>query len=210
MDVVLGASRAKFLESPLREIHSNPRRLFVDFEPGAKLSELADQACEILEKSNNPSQIHIYFMAGLCDVTQKIKNREWVRCRDGHWERALYNEVIFDGSWHDSPKAITDKIEEIQSRIMSYEAKPCFLTIPTCSLHTWNTTRLNKFKTCHLLHHHQYPDMQENLNKTLWEVNHKIIEINSTTKMFTPKIADTIMVNSGPGKNPRIFLRQTW
>ena len=56
--------------------------------------------------------------------------------------------------------------------------------------------------TCHLLHHQQYPDMQENLNKTLWEVNRLIIEKNIGNKMFTPKIASSIMVNQGPNKPP--------
>ena len=139
-------------------------------------------------------------MAGLCDITQKVKNMEWVCCRDGHWLKALYNEVIFAGSWLDSPNHVLDKMAVVQNHIENLGAKPCFLTIPTCSLQVWNEKRLKKQKTCHLLHHKQYPDMQENLNQTIFEVNRKIIELNSNVNMFTPKIADTIMANSGPTK----------
>ena len=78
------------------------------------------------------------------------------------------------------------------------------IIIPTISLQVWNDTRLQQHKTCHLLHHQQYPDMQENLNKSIWEINRLLIEKNIANKMFTPKIASSIMVNQGPDKPPRI------
>ena len=149
-----------------------------------------------------PRKFHIYFMAGICDLTEKVRDLAWVKDYKGCIIQAPYEEVIFIESWKDTPAIFIDELTEFCDEIIELRAKPSIMTIPTISIQNWNETRLNQYKTCHLLHHQQYPDMQENLNKTLWEVNLLIIGKNIGNKMFTPKIASSIMVNQGPNKPP--------
>ena len=71
MDLILASSRGKFMEPELRRLHPDPSILRVIAQPGAKLHELALMATEHLLWSNNPTDCHIYFLAGLCDLTYK-------------------------------------------------------------------------------------------------------------------------------------------
>ena len=203
MDVVLCSSRGKHLEKELRSLHPSPHRLHVMFKPGASLEYLFNHAKTLLEREECPDRFHIYFMAGICDLTEKVRDLAWVKDYKGRIIQAPYEEVIFTESWKDTPAIFIDKLTDLCDEIIELRAKPSIMTIPTISIPNWNETRLNQYKTCHLLHHQQYPDMQENLNKTLWEVNRLIIEKNIGNKMFTPKIASSIMVNQGPNKPPR-------
>ena len=204
MDVVLCSSRSRDIERELRARHPQPHRLYVKSQPGATLGFLAQQAKTILEKADNPDQFHVYLMAGICDLTEKVRDLAWVRDYRGRMTHAKYEEVIFTESWKHAPTNFMNNLNQLIDELIELQAKPCVLTIPTISLQVWNDTRLQQHKTCHLLHHQQYPDMQENLNKSIWEINRLLIEKNIANKMFTPKIASSIMVNQGPDKPPHI------
>ena len=161
MDVVLCSSRGKHLEKELRSLHPSPHRLHVMFKPGASLEYLFNHAKTLLEREECPDRFHIYFMAGICDLTEKVRDLAWVKDYKGRIIQAPYEEVIFTESWKDTPAIFIDKLTDLCDEIIGLRAKPCIMTIPTISIQNWNETRLNQYKTCHLLHHQQYPDMQE-------------------------------------------------
>ena len=133
---------------------------------------------QTLEKADNPEQFHVYLMAGKCDPTEKVRDLAWVRDYRGHMIHAKYQKVVFTKSWKHAPTNFMYNLNQLIDELIELQAKPCVMTIPTISLQVWNETRLHQYKTCHLLHHQQYPDMQENLDKSIWEINRLIIEKN--------------------------------
>ena len=103
MDIVLCSSRGRDIEKELRARHPQPHRLYVKSQPGATLGLLAQQAKTILEKADNPDQFHVYLMAGICDLTEKVRDLAWVRDYRGCMTHAKYKEVIFTESWKHTP-----------------------------------------------------------------------------------------------------------
>ena len=83
-------------------------------------------------------------------------------------------------------------------------AKPCFMTIPSCSIEAWNHQRLTSGRTTHLIHHTHYEDMQLNLISVINEINQFIVSINSSNEMSTSFISNTIIQSCGPLKNYRV------
>ena len=86
-----------------------------------------------------------------------IKTPSYLDCyyRDKVASRQSYMVEIH--SWNDRRFCI----ETGTSR--SVDTKPCFMTIPPCSIETWNLHRLTTGRTTHLIHHWHYEDMQPNL-----------------------------------------------
>ena len=197
MDLIVASSRGKFMEPELRRLHPDPSILRVIAQPGAKLHELALMATEHLPWSNNPTDCHIYFLAGLCDLTYKDYDPRYSK-------NTRYDEVFFIDSPQSAMLRMTDEIQIISESILSFGFKPCFCTIVPCSLRMWNETRVEQHKTSFLLHHTQYEDMQTNLITAICNINKYIISLNTQNKMYTPYIADTVISHCGPKKAPRV------
>ena len=138
-------------------------------------------------------------MAGLCDITYRNTYVEFVDY--GRRKKHMYEEVSFTGDNKHAVLRITNPIDNMEKELKLLGAKPCFMTIPPCSIETWNLHRLTTGRTTHLSHHKHYEDMQPNLISVINEINKFIVSINSSNEMSTPFIANTIIQSSGPLKN---------
>lgn len=183
------------MEKKLKELHPNPNNIIIKAISSATYSQLTDIACNII-KENDPSQCHVYFLAGLCDITY--------RDYDPKFNYQKYEEVIFNESPWVAKSRVLGEVEAASEKILTTGAKPCFATIVPSSLTIWNELRLQQYKTSFLLHHNHYESMQYNLIKSIHSINNSIIEINETINMRTPLIASTIMTNKSKSKLPRI------
>jgi hypothetical protein len=188
MDVFLATSRGRGL---VDFFGSNPHKII----PGAKIDRLIDEAKKILYRIGRPcpgKHHHIYFVAGLPDVT--TMERE-----------SSYQEVIFMENDEEADKRLEDIYSKATAEILKLDAIPIFTTIAPCSIEKWNYTRLEQRKTSHLLHFSHYLDMQMNLIKAIHRINKTIIAINSTHKMYTPRLAKQITyMQGGRRKTPRV------
>lgn len=197
MDILLSSSRGNHMDPELKTHHHNPANLSITAIPSAQLKQLLPIAINSIKSSHSPSECHIYFFAGLCDITY--------RDFDPHYNIIeKYDEVIYNETPSLTIDRLTNIITEISDKITSLGAKPCFATIIPCSLKIWNITRLNQFKTSFLIHHNQYEDMQTNLIKAVVEINKFIHSINIKNHMITPYTSDTVMTSTGPNSLPRI------
>lgn len=202
MDVILASSRGKgYLQQQLKKHHPYPRNLLVQARGGAKLENLEREAVDILRTSKDPSNYHVYFLAGLCDITYMDR---YIDHRDRRGRPHFYEEVSFVEDNSHAILRVTHIINSISSTIKSLGAKPCFITIPPCSIENWNLHRLNTGRTTHLIHHTQYQDMQNNLITVIQEINRTIVSTNNYNGMTTPFLAATIIKGSQPGNLNRI------
>ena len=202
MDVILATSRGKApLESLIRENLNCPDQLYVEARPGAQMGILEDRARELLRTMDCDAtqEHHVYIMAGLCDMTTRIKDHYF----DPRGRRSIYEEWIFPESPAQAVPRLAATIDSIITIIKSQNARPCIMTIAPMSLVSWNNIRLNQHKTTHLIHHNQYSDMQHHLNQTTLQINKYIIQRNKENNMITPKIATYIIQNPGKGKPHR-------
>ena len=172
--------------------HQLYRPIIVDTHKGTSISSLADIACNILEDSPfNPSNPPcVYFVAGLPDITHKEQG-------------PYYQEIIFIETPQEAVDRVMTLLSNAQIKILNANAIPIFSTIAPMSLQTWNSVRLQQQKTSHLLHSHQYEDMQELLIDTTIAINKQIIEINSIVNMHTPKLGEEIIHKPGANRSHR-------
>ena len=180
----MSSSRGNDLLGPLSKLHRRPELLYVYSRSGAKMDALQHAAYDYLEWTDDPTNVHMYFVAGLCDLT--------LRDCDRRWGARGYQEVLFLGSAEDTISRMKTLIDSISAHILYFGAKPCFSTIPPMSLWTWNSNRLEQKKTSFLLHSDHYADMQYSLNHTIRKVNQHITETNEANKMVTPNLASTL------------------
>ena len=180
MDAIFASSRGRTLVEPIVDWHPDCTKLMIWTIPSAKLEELQYEAYDFLNTTSDPTNCHIYFVAGLCDITV-------------HERRGRYKEVYYIESIQNTIDRLKNLIDTINHGILILGAKPCFSTIIPSSLQDWNFTRLQQHKTTHLLHSHQYNDMQHLLNRAVIEINQHINTTNIDNKMQTPQLADTII-----------------
>ena len=197
MDAIFASSRGKHMRPIMDKQHPNPKHLFISAKSGATLEDLGRTAEAYVKKSSHPQRCHIYFMAGLCDVTY----RDW---DPDYSSNETYDEVIFNESPHQAFIRLRHTINYISNRITSLGAKPCFATIVPSSLKTWNNIRLEQNKTAFLIHHNHYDDMQTNMIKAILQINQHISAINQSNQMITPYIAETVITACKKPKPPRI------
>lgn len=178
MDLIMCTSRGKNLESFMNHHHDNPlisTRFIV--RSGSPILNLAKEATHIINHSPIPnSQIHVYFIAGLIEITEKIT--------DTH-----YQEIIFNDSYFHTESTTIPIFQQCADIITTTNARPCFATITPMHIETWNNIRLQQNHTSYLLHHNQYESMQYNLNKATAAVNQRITELNIANNMQTPRLA---------------------
>ena len=195
MDAIFCSSRGGGLSEPLLELHPYPSTVYLYSKGGGTLERLQHEAYSFLDNTLEPTNCHIYFVAGLCDVTYKDTDCEW----GGYYEEVFYCESPWE-----TVQRLGKLIDQISAHTLFYGAKPCFSTIIPCHLKTWNNIRLNQGKTNFLLHSNQYDHMQELLNQAIFEINRYIISTNESNNMATPFLAKTVVEHRGT-KKPRVF-----
>ena len=186
MDLVMCTSRGKGLEDALYSLPENPiiNPHFI-VRPGTPILDLTREAENIITHSSTPnSLIHVYFIAGLIDITEKIKDH-------------IYEEVIFNESSESAPPRVMSLIYQSSKSILNTGATPCYATITPMHLNTWNEHRLNIHRTSYLLHHNHYDSMQTNLNKAVTEINSLITELNIRNHIQTPRLAQHTLYKPG-------------
>ena len=152
-----------------------------------------------------PSQpIHVYFLAGLPNITSFDHSKDW-----------KYQEVVFWETAQEACNRVVTDIEEAESTVLGLGAIPCFCTVGPMSLRAWNTTRLHQRKTTHLKHSQHYlgpssehPDYTQNMQIELKNattlINQKICKIKENNEMYTPKIAEQIFKSPQANRAPRM------
>ena len=140
MDVIFSSSRGRHLAQPLSKLHPVPEKLRLFSRGGGSLEDLQHSAYRFLEHTSDPTNCHVYFFAGLCDITQMVRDKNRYGMR--------YEEVTYWESPCETIKRVNGTIDDILSHILFMRAKPCFRTILPSSLSTWNEHRLEKKYQC--------------------------------------------------------------
>ena len=192
MDGVFASSRGRTMQAWIQEWHPAPYRLLYDARPSAKLEVLQHSAFAFLDNTDDPTNCHVYFIAGYCDIT--VRER-----------RGSYEEVYYIESRQETVDRMTKLIDSISRDITFYGAKPCFSTIIPGSLADWNHLRKSQGKTSHLRYSHQYQDMQNSMNMAIMDINQHISATNYSNNMQTPHLASTIITQRHNVK-PRFHL----
>ena len=185
LDVIFASSRGRGIQEPL-----------CFSTPGARMSTLTAQAVEFVKHHKNPTNLHLYFLAGLCDVTTKLHHPTLPP--PPSFNNYKYQEVII----RDSPNFKIDQIkttyDQAISELTPFGCRPIFCNIPPCSLIDWNLSRLSQNKTSFLQLVDKYDDMQKNLESITSEVNRYISYLNSqVTGSYTPDLCGTISKMEG-------------
>ena len=202
-NIIMATSRGFGVEPHLSSAHTR-----VYSHPGQSLAFLTHKAVQhihALQRTSTISQsIHVYFMAGLCDITYKDEIPA-KQDRPKYYKGPLYQEVIYTETPKETLIRMKTQIANTAQQIKNAGAVPCFCTIPPCSISKWNNKRLSKHRTTHLLHHRQYKDMQGLLQHAITDINKHIVETNIQNDMFTPKIADTIIRKKSSKRSYRTY-----
>ena len=174
MNALIGDSRVKYLKLEyLNELSDNWSI------PGAGVSKMEDliQDCIIMHHGEDYNgKMHIYISAGLCDVTTKLKARN-------------YEEIIFETNRCEELVAQTKtSLQHIHQMALKEDVIPIFTTIYPMSLKDWNITRLHQNKTSFLSYQNDYINMQNHLEASIEELNKFIVQLNVTIGMSTPLI----------------------
>ena len=185
-DAIFASSRGKYMLKFIKDKHPSPYSVVCKSFPGASLNSLITKAEFYVQHHTDPTNTHLYFLAGLCDLTTKLKAPILPvpsRFRQG----APYEEVIFtsDGKVQGLKKTIDHAVK----RLLPLGCKPVFSTVAPCSILDWNLLRFEQGKTSYLQHREYYDVMQEELNAAVVDINRYIFHVNRTWDMATPDIA---------------------
>ena len=202
MDLIFGSSRGHNLSELLHASHPSPESVAIYAASSAKLKELLQEAIDQLDRADDPTNCHIYFVAGLCDITRRDEDA---------WDPACgaYQEITMPEGSDECARRMCELIDFISIRILYRGAKPCFSTIPPSSLEKYNLMRLKKRKTSYLLHSLEYADMQDNLMRAILHVNNHISKVNGENGMATPDLAGSV-VETRAGKAPRAHFKRLY
>ena len=137
---------------------------------------------------NQQLELHyIYYIAGLPDLTTKLKWRNF-------GGRRQYEEIVFGP---EEPNDVADRVRGTMltsaETIHRAGGIPVFATIATCSLEAWNRIRLEQQKTTHLNHFKEYDTMQLHLHQAAIYANRHIHEINNSNLVRTPRLGETVL-----------------
>lgn len=176
MNSLIGDSRVRGLKfGPLANCIND-----LWFKPGARVLDMEDlvRDCVIMHHGEDTydGKLHIYISAGICNITQRIKNNN-------------YEEIIFNIDNADS--VIDNAIREldyIHKFTIAEGAVPIFTTIYPMSLARWNAVRLSQNKTKILNYADDYESMQVNMEGAVFMVNNHILELNKIVSMTTPNL----------------------
>ena len=179
IDLIMTTSRGKGLENHLSSNNFiTPKRIITI--SGASLDTLTSEALRIINTHPTPQKIHTYFIAGIPDITSRIRD-------------VGYEEVIFIDNVETAHHNFMTQVKNTKETIAFTNSIPCFATIAPMSFYTWNTTRMNQHKTQYLIHHNYYEDKQSLLTQVIIKINASIIETNDESNMHTPKLGTPIL-----------------
>lgn len=148
MNILVANSRG----AGMRELIPNSILQRVIFRPGARISSLGQIATKSFIQSNSPSDTHVYIMAGIPDITTKLKSQN-------------YEEVIYLENPEITKSRVLNIYRETKNQLEKLKIKPIFCTISTMHLEKWNLTRQKQNKTTHLKYSGQYGEMKKNLTQ---------------------------------------------
>ena len=125
MELVVASSRGRnigdHLHNPLLHI---PIRTHL--KKSASYNTLTNMASSIIQPFINnvcPSQpIHVYFLAGLPNITSFDHSKDW-----------KYQEVVFWETAQEACNRVVTDIEEAESTVLGLGAIPCFCTVAPIS-----------------------------------------------------------------------------
>ena len=191
MNIIVSSSRGRAVEPYFAGAYKSNIPYIYKTVPGGKFNTLTRIALEHITKSPNLNKpVHVYYLAGLPDLTTKLRNR-----------KDMYEEVVFN----EEPQAAIDRMSSLiiqtHETITSLGAKAIFCPIIPINLTLWNTERQKQNKTSHLLYSPQYPIMQINLHHSITNINQLMVMINKENNLTTPFI-DNKIITSLPAKPP--------
>ena len=201
MDIIIASSRGKGLEELIKKKHPSPDNIKVFFESSASLTDITEEAKNIITRSSSPENMHIYIIGGYCNLTEVIQYK--IHLNNGR--RARYQEFVFQEDPESAVPRLTSLLQKTAEEIANKNALPILCTIPPSHLQTWNLKRLGQRMTCTLKLQHEYPDMQKNLINAIVDINKSIVGINKTHNTHTPKLADTILKKRGRGRAYHLY-----
>ena len=208
MDIILSSSRGNYIRKELKKRHPNPGNLIIITKKGGQLDELAAMLKEFFKRvpQRERSQCHVYFLAGLCDLTYRDVDPEYkFNMNQNCYEP--YEEVIFMETPAEANLRLFEIAQRVSDGVIKQGARPCFATVVPCSLSVWNNIRLNQQVTSFLLHNKYYEDMQHALIEATLEVNRDLVAINTRNQMCTPYIGSTVIVNEENQKH-RVYYKK--
>ena len=189
MDIVVASSRGKGLEPLIRKLHPTPETVTVKWFPGGTLEGIQNAGYEEIMRSDDPTNCHVYFFAGINDITYMDKDHKYNK-------HEIYEELLYKETPTETYNRLTQTIDNITNHTLFLAAKPIFCPILTCSLKTWNFTRCDQHKTSFLIHHKHYDDMQHLMNHAIHQINTYISQTNISNGVVTPFLEDTITTKS--------------
>ena len=185
VDVLVGSSRAKSVETQLAKTHPDPSNLIIHAKSSAKLYDLSGKAINIIQSKHlDPytTDVKVYFLAGYCDLTEMLMG-------------ANYEEVVFLEDVEHAVQRVIYNIDQASSYITSFNFSPVFSTIPPGNLDIWNNTRFLQRKTNFLNYSSRYQEMNKNIIQAIVQINKHILAKNIQNSVSTPYVASTIMDN---------------
>ena len=129
-------------------------------------------------------QQHYYIMAGICDITTRIK------ICSKKYEETTYQEMPSE-----TVRKMRQNCTQIQKQILDIGAKPIICTIYPVEIQCWNSTRKAQNKTKFLSHSDSYSHMQTSLNEAVLRVNEDIIALNKIARVSTPMLHRCMLHN---------------
>jgi hypothetical protein len=193
MNVVVATSRGGWIKQKL------PPGTTVSINPGSSLKTLTEIAKVQTPPPNRlPHRPFIYFIAGVPDLTEKIKSQS----RNYH-----YCEIIFVEELETASNRFIKQLEITQTEILKHGATPIFSTITKFNLATYNLNLKLKNKTS--VHHHIdfYHDMQYRLDLAIDIINTSIIRLNHRIHVATPLLHTSIIETRGKKSHRYKFYR---
>ena len=193
MDLVVATSRGRSLAHYFKYRWT----AHLIWKKGARISQLVEEADKFLGKHKvNTRPHHVFFLAGLPDMTQRLKDK------DDNYDEVTYTEPP-EQTLDRISASITSAIYLISSQ---HHARVSFATITPISIKTWNEHRLNISRTSRLKHQQMYDTMQENLISATVMINKYILKINERNNIPTPRLAKKIIKKVGKKrKTPRVY-----
>ena len=147
---------------------------------GATLSQLKDviKYTNLIPHTSRPS--HIYIIAGVPDIAQKLKGPNYTDC-------------IYIGDPNNTIERINSHMEALADTVLEHGSTPIFCTITAI-----NITKYTR-KTSTLKHEPHYPDMQTRIDTIIESINDHIINTNIHSDVSTPWLHKTITYRHGKG-----------
>lgn len=186
MNIIVATSRGR----GLAELEKKRDDVVLSVHPGAKLTRLEQEAISLLQNlASSCPKPKVYFVAGLPDVTQKVKRHFYLRGKRQYYEEVILpkidtNQIITD---------VTTRLYSVADNILKLNATPIFSTICPMSIATWNNVRLSQHKTAYLSSFHDYPEMQSKQETVIAELNRIIHTLNRSINVHTPRLCNTVM-----------------